>query len=267
MIDLERLLRVPYVDPENGYDISFDGERAAFSWNLSWQWEIYEVNLRGARDRLTAPGGVPAARAPRLVSSGPGAKTAPLYSPDGTRLVYGVDTDDVAAGAQYMVRAGLADSKHIALTGRSHGGYLTMTCMTRYPELWAAGSAVVPFLNWFTAHANARADLQHWDIENLGDPVENHDLWHERSPFFFLDRVRAPVQLICGANDPRCPACESVQARDKLQTLGKEVELVLYHDEGHGFLKIENVINAEVRRLAFLARALEEKCVASNSGG
>jgi dipeptidyl aminopeptidase/acylaminoacyl peptidase len=179
----------------------------------------------------------------------------------------GVDTDDVAAGAQYMVRAGLADSKHIALTGRSHGGYLTMCCLTRYPELWAAGSAVVPFLNWFTAHANARADLQHWDIENLGDPVENHDLWHERSPFFFLDRVRAPVQLICGANDPRCPACESVQARDKLQTLGKEVELVLYHDEGHGFLKIENVINAEVRRLAFLARALEEKCVASNSGG
>jgi dipeptidyl aminopeptidase/acylaminoacyl peptidase len=179
----------------------------------------------------------------------------------------GVDTDDVAAGAQYMVRAGLADSKHIALTGRSHGGYLTMSCLTRYPELWVAGSAVVPFLNWFTAHANARADLQHWDIENLGDPVENHDLWYERSPFFFLDRVCAPVQLICGANDPRCPASESVQARDILQTLGKEVELVLYHDEGHGFLKIENVINAEVRRLAFLARALEEKCVASNSGG
>jgi dipeptidyl aminopeptidase/acylaminoacyl peptidase len=133
-----------------------------------------------------------------------------------------------------------------------------MTCLTRYPELWAAGSAVVPFLNWFTAHANTRADLQHWDIENLGDPVENHDLWYQSSPFFFLDQVRAPVQLICGANDPRCPASESIQARDLLQALGKEVDLVLYPDEGHVFLDVENVVDSELRRVEFLARALEE---------
>ena len=44
------------------------------------------------------------------------------------------------------------------------------------------------------------------DLENMGDPEKDHDLYYERSPFFFLDRVRAPVQLICGANDPRCPA-------------------------------------------------------------
>jgi len=171
----------------------------------------------------------------------------------------GVDTDDVAAGAQYLLRAGLADPKHIALTGRSHGGYLTMSCLTRYPELWAAGSAVVPFFNWFTAHENVRADLQHWDIENMGDPLENHELWHERSPFFFLDRLRVPVQLICGANDPRCPASESIQARDLLQALGKQVDLVLYPDEGHMFLDVENVVDAELRRVAFLARELEKQ--------
>ncbi|MBN2549850.1 MAG: S9 family peptidase [Anaerolineales bacterium] len=169
----------------------------------------------------------------------------------------GVDTQDVVAGADYLIRQGLVDPRRIAVTGRSHGGYLTMTCLTQFPDRWASGSAVVPFLNWFTSHANSREDLQHWDIENFGDPQENHDLWHTRSPFFFLDRLQAPVQLICGANDPRCPASESLAAQEALQALGKPVDLILYPDEGHAFLKIENVIDSELRRLAFLAQVLE----------
>lgn len=168
----------------------------------------------------------------------------------------GIDTDDVAAGARYLMDAALADPRRIAVTGQSHGGYLTMSCLTRYPDLWCAGSAVVPFLNWFTSHQNSREDLQHWDIENFGDPVENHDLWHERSPFFFLDRVKAPVQMICGENDPRCPASESIQARDRLVELGKEVDFVLYRGEGHAFLKTENVVDAELRRARFLLDTL-----------
>jgi len=170
----------------------------------------------------------------------------------------GVDTMDVAAGVDYLVKEGLADPKRIAVTGRSHGGYLTMSCLTEYPKLWACGSAVVPFLNWFTSHANSRQDLQHWDIENMGDPRKNSKLWRERSPFFFLNRVQAPVQLICAANDPRCPASESSAARDVLLALGKPVDYVFYPDEGHAFLKIENVVDHELRRVAFLARALEK---------
>ncbi|MEW5827525.1 MAG: alpha/beta fold hydrolase [Chloroflexota bacterium] len=169
----------------------------------------------------------------------------------------GVDMDDVAAGARYLLANKLADPQRIAVTGRSHGGYLTMTCLTRYPGLWRAGSAVVPFLNWFTAHENSRKDLQHWDIENFGDPVENHDRWRERSPFFFLDKIKAPVQLICGENDPRCPPDESIQARDKLREIGREVDFKLYEGEGHAFLKTENVVDAEVRRVNFLAKNLE----------
>jgi dipeptidyl aminopeptidase/acylaminoacyl peptidase len=168
----------------------------------------------------------------------------------------GVDAGDVAAGAAYLVRQGLADPQRIAVTGRSHGGYLTMTCLTQFPELWAGGSAVVPFLNWFTAHQNSRSDLQHWDIENMGSPDENHDLWVERSPFFFLDRLCAPVQLICGAQDPRCPASESLAARDRLLSLSKPVDFHLYPDEGHVFLNVANLIDAEQRRVDFLALVL-----------
>jgi dipeptidyl aminopeptidase/acylaminoacyl peptidase len=169
----------------------------------------------------------------------------------------GVDTRDVVAGAQFLIRDGLADPKRIAVTGTSHGGYLTMTSLTQYPEVWAAGSAVVPFLNWFTSHPNSRDDLQHWDRENFGDPVKDHDLWYERSPFFFLDRVRAPVQLVCGANDPRCPASESIAAHDVLRSLEKPVDFHLYPDEGHSFLKTENVVDAALKRVSFLARFLE----------
>jgi dipeptidyl aminopeptidase/acylaminoacyl peptidase len=168
-----------------------------------------------------------------------------------------LDNDDCAAAAQYLAREGLADPKKIAVTGRSHGGYLTMTCMTRQPELWAVGSAVVPFMNWFTGHANSREDLQYWDIQNMGDPETHHDLWHERSPFFFLDQVRAPVQFICGGTDPRCPPSESTEAHEKLQALGIPSELLLYEGEGHAFLKIENVIDSDVRRVEFLAKVLE----------
>lgn len=169
----------------------------------------------------------------------------------------GGDTGDVVAGADYLVRQGLADPGHIAVTGRSYGGYLTMTSLTQYPDRWVGGSAVVPFLNWFTGHANSREDLQHWDVENFGDPEKDHDLYYERSPFFFLDRVRVPVQLICGYHDPRCPASESIQARDVLVAQGKPCDLLLYPDEGHSFLKTENVVDAEKRRVGFLAGVLE----------
>jgi dipeptidyl aminopeptidase/acylaminoacyl peptidase len=171
----------------------------------------------------------------------------------------GVDTDDCAAGVKYLIENGLVPSgqNKIAVTGSSHGGYLTMTCMTMYPELWAAGSAMVPFLNWIKSHKNSREDLQHWDIENMGDPEDNRELWIARSPYFFLAKINAPVQMICGRNDPRCPASESMDARDKLVELGKQVELLLYKDEGHSFLNIENVINSEEKCVNFLAKALE----------
>ena len=167
----------------------------------------------------------------------------------------GVDTQDCAAGVKYLLNEGLAAK--FAVTGRSHGGYLTMTCLTQFPELWCGGSAVVPFMNWFKSHDDSREDLQHWNIENMGDPGENHERWYNASPYFFLNRVNAPVQLICGSKDPRCPASDSLDARDKLIELGKDVELLLYEDEGHSFLKIENVIDSEIKRMDFLAKVLE----------
>ncbi len=170
----------------------------------------------------------------------------------------GVDNDDVAAGVNYLLQNGLADPRRIGITGRSHGGYLTMTCLTKYPDLWAAGSAVVPFINWFTNHKYIRPDLQHWDYENFGNPEDDHDLWVERSPYFFLDQVAAPIQLIAGRQDQRCPVTDSIEAHARLKSMGKPVELVVYEDEGHAFLKLENILDSEKRRVEFLAKYLEK---------
>jgi dipeptidyl aminopeptidase/acylaminoacyl peptidase len=165
-----------------------------------------------------------------------------------------MDCDDVAAGAQYLMREKLADPGHITIAGRSHGGYLTMSCMTRYPGLWASGVAVVPVLNLFRSHAESREDLQMWNIQNYGDPVENHTLWVERSPFFFLERIEAPVLFIVGSNDIRCPAGDAITAHLELQSLGKTSDLLLYPDEGHVFLKIDNVIDSANQLVEFLCR-------------
>ena len=92
----------------------------------------------------------------------------------------------------------------------------------------------------------------------MGDPVEYEALWRERSPYFFLERVNVPVQIICSSLDPRCPVVDSIAARDRLLALGKFVDFVLYPDEGHEFLKVENILDSEIRRVEFLARALDE---------
>ncbi|HJW83348.1 MAG TPA: S9 family peptidase, partial [Anaerolineae bacterium] len=161
------------------------------------------------------------------------------------------DTHDVVAGADYLVREGWCDAKRIGITGVSYGGYMTMTGLTFHPEKFAAGSALVPFVNWFTEHENEREDLQYWDEQNMGDPVKDRERWRAMSPIFFIDRITAPVQLFAGGHDPRCPLSESEQIRDKLHKRGRPVELHVYADEGHGFRKIENRVDAYKKRAAF----------------
>lgn len=169
-----------------------------------------------------------------------------------------VDTEDIIAGAEYLIREKLSHPARIIVTGRSHGGYLTMMCLTKRPDLWAGGSAVVPFLNLISSHEEVREDLKHWNIENYGDPVENYDRWKEGSPFFYLDRINAPVQLIASANDIRCPASDAIAAHKKMKDLGLNSELIVFQDEGHELLKIENIVESYKSQKKFFNRVLHE---------
>ncbi len=171
----------------------------------------------------------------------------------------GADMRDVITGAHWLVEQGYADTKRLAITGGSYGGYLTMTALTRHPRVFAAGSALVPYLNWFTEHENEREDLKYWDLENFGDPVKEAERYREYSPIYFMENILAPVQMIAGANDSRCPASETEQAAAVLKDLDVPYEIIIYPDEGHGFRKIENRVDAYVKRVEFLKKHLAKR--------
>jgi len=164
----------------------------------------------------------------------------------------GGDLQDVLAAADFIKQTGYLDPKKIALVGGSYGGYLTMMGVAKFPEVWAAGVPIVPFVNWFTEIRNEDPVLQQSDLATMGDLDKNKDLFHDRSPIFFVDQIKAPLLLLAGGNDPRCPKEESQQVIDAVKKRGGTVELKVYENEGHGFAKVENQIDAYKRVSDFL---------------
>lgn len=176
---------------------------------------------------------------------------------DANRHVMGKsDLADCVYAADYLIREGIADPARVAVMGGSFGGYLTMCALTKYPGRWRCGSAIVPFLNWFTEMENEREDLRYWDSQNMGDPVADRERLREASPVFFLDRIDAPVQIIAGANDPRCPLSESLQAKEKMERLGKSIDFKYYEGEGHSFSGRKNRIDHYMRVIKFVSEHL-----------
>jgi dipeptidyl aminopeptidase/acylaminoacyl peptidase len=164
----------------------------------------------------------------------------------------GGDLQDVLAAADFIKQTGFLDPKKIVLMGGSYGGYLTMMGVTKAPEVWAAGVPIVPFVNWFTEIQNEDPVLQQSDLATMGDPEKNKALFQDRSPIFFVDQIKAPLFLLAGRNDPRCPEEESQQVIDAIKKRGGVVEFRVYENEGHGFARVENQIDAYQRVSGFL---------------
>jgi dipeptidyl aminopeptidase/acylaminoacyl peptidase len=164
----------------------------------------------------------------------------------------GGDLQDVLAAADWIKQSGYADPKKLILMGGSYGGYLTMMGVTKAPDIWAAGVPIVPFVNWFTEIENEDPVLQQSDMATMGDPVKNKALFEERSPINYIDQVKAPLLLLAGGHDPRCPKSESQQVVDAIKKRGGLVEYKVYDNEGHGFARVENQIDAYKRAADFL---------------
>jgi len=164
----------------------------------------------------------------------------------------GGDLQDVLAAADWIKQTGYVDPKKLILMGASYGGYMTMMGVTKAPELWAAGVPIVPFVNWFTEIQNEDPVLQQSDLATMGDLVKNKALYEDRSPINFVDRIKAPLYLLAGGNDPRCPKEEAQQVVDAVKKRGGVVEYKVYENEGHGFARVENQIDAYKRVADFL---------------
>jgi dipeptidyl aminopeptidase/acylaminoacyl peptidase len=164
----------------------------------------------------------------------------------------GGDLQDVLAAADWIKQTGYADPKKLIVMGGSYGGYMSMMAVTKAPDVWAAGVPIVPFVNYFTEIQNEDPVLQQSDLATMGDLETNKELYRDRSPIFFVDQIKAPLLLLAGGNDPRCPEEESQQVVDAIKKRGGVVELKAYANEGHGFSRVENQIDAYRRVANFL---------------
>jgi dipeptidyl aminopeptidase/acylaminoacyl peptidase len=166
----------------------------------------------------------------------------------------GGDLQDVIGAAEWIKKTGFIDPKKVAVMGGSYGGYLTMMAVTKAPDLWAAGVPIVPFVNWFTEVENEDPLLRQYDLATMGDPVKDKQRYMDRSPIYFVDQIKAPLLILAGGHDPRCPSTESEQVASAIKKRNGVAELKIYENEGHGFAKVENQIDAYTRVADFLKK-------------
>ncbi len=168
----------------------------------------------------------------------------------------GKDLEDIARGAAWLGEQKLADPARIGVYGVSYGGYLTLMSLALRPERFAAGVSVVGVVSWKTMVETTRGDLRDYLLRELGDPAKDADLYRERSPLTHVSKIRSPLLVLQGENDPRVPRSEAEQVVKALRDNGKPHEYHVYPGEGHGFRVTENRIDALRRALDWFDRHL-----------
>jgi dipeptidyl aminopeptidase/acylaminoacyl peptidase len=167
--------------------------------------------------------------------------------------------DDVSDGVKYAIAEGIADPKRIAIYGGSYGGYATLAGLTFTPELYACGVDYVGVSNLFTflktipPYWKPYLDMFH---EMVGDPEKDKALLAEASPVMHADRIRVPLFIAQGAQDPRVNVDESDQMVAALKKRGIAVEYLVKDNEGHGFRNEENRFEFYEAMEQFLAKHL-----------
>ncbi|MCO6163088.1 S9 family peptidase [Flavobacterium sp. NRK F7] len=171
--------------------------------------------------------------------------------------------DDVEDGVAYAIKEGWVDKDKIAIYGGSHGGYATLMGLVKTPDLYACGvnyvgvSNIFTFFDSFPEYWKPYKEIVKEIWYDLEDPKEAA-IAKEVSPVFQIDKIKKPLFVIQGANDPRVNIAESDQIVTGLRAKGFEVPYMVKYDEGHGFHKEENSIDMYEATLGFLAKNLKK---------
>jgi dipeptidyl aminopeptidase/acylaminoacyl peptidase len=168
----------------------------------------------------------------------------------------GKDLEDIALGAAWLGEQKLADPTRIGVYGVSYGGYLTLMSLALSADRFAAGVSVVGVVSWKTMLDTTRGDLRDYLLRELGDPDKDARLYRERSPLTHASKIRSPLLILQGENDPRVPRSEAEQMVKALRDGGKMHEYHAYPGEGHGFRVTENRIDSLRRALDWFDRHL-----------
>ena len=151
--------------------------------------------------------------------------------------------DDITDGTNWLIEKGIADPKRIAIYGGSYGGYATLMGLVKEPDLYAAGVDYVGVSNMFTfmqtipPYWKPMLDMMY---EMVGNPESDSLMLREVSPVFHVDKIKSPLFIAQGRNDPRVNVDESDQMVAAMKAKGVEVEYLVKDDEGHGFRNEEN---------------------------
>ncbi|TMM12443.1 MAG: S9 family peptidase [Actinobacteria bacterium] len=156
----------------------------------------------------------------------------------------GGDLEDWRHAAEWLKRQPFVDGDRLAVFGGSYGGFATLTCVTRLPEYWKAAVDIVGPSNLLTFVRAVPPQWLRFMAQWVGDPDTEEEFLRERSPITYVDQVRAALLVIQGAKDPRVVKSESDQMVERLRELGREVEYVVFEDEGHGFTRYANDVHA-----------------------
>tara|TARA_Y100001970_G_scaffold287400_1_gene411980 strand:- start:81 stop:1901 length:1821 start_codon:yes stop_codon:yes gene_type:complete len=151
--------------------------------------------------------------------------------------------DDITDGVKWLIDEGIADPNRIAIYGASYGGYATLAGLAFTPDLYACGVDYVGVSSLFTFMESMPP---YWELyrsmlyEMVGHPEDDQELLASASPLLHIDKIKAPLFIAQGANDPRVKKSESDQIVEALKTAGIDVPYMVKDDEGHGFYNQEN---------------------------
>ena len=153
---------------------------------------------------------------------------------------------DIKSCADYILGSGVGARGKLGIMGRSYGGYMTMSGLAEYPDLFGAGVNIYGIVNFRTFFEHTEPWMREISKVKYGDPYTEGEMLDELSPINKIDRVTSPVLVLHGANDTNVPLIEAEQAAESLERRKVPVKLVVYPDEGHGFVKEPNRISAAV---------------------
>jgi dipeptidyl aminopeptidase/acylaminoacyl peptidase len=172
----------------------------------------------------------------------------------------GGEMDDVAAGAEYLIKEGLADRKAIAIGGGSHGGTMVGYAVTKYPDLFACAIELYGVVDraTFNERTNRNSAIR-WAMKMGGTPEEKPEVYRRADTLADIAKIKTPLLVMHGENDPQVPPYESAQFVRALKEHGKVVYYFTYPNELHGFSQREHRLDAWRRQLAFLEKYIHPR--------
>ncbi len=174
---------------------------------------------------------------------------------------------DYEMATRWLIDQGYADPDNIGVTGGSYGGYMTLACITANPDLYAAAIDIVGIANFVTFLRNT-ADYRRHLRESEYGPLTDSAYLYDISPVANVDKIKAPLMIIHGENDPRVPVGEARQMAQAISERGGIVDTLIFPDEGHGVAKRSNLLIQYRRMVDFFKEHLkDEKPLMEQTGG